>query len=267
MGLDVALAIVILIAAIRGWIKGFVSQSVRIAGLIGCVYAADPLRAQVLPQVRPYVQSMPADIVDRFLWWACAAAAYVVFVGTATLLTKMTQRPEIPGIPDDSGRNDQFGGFLLGAIKGTLMAAFLAAGIQHKLVLDQLKTVSWADQQIKTSMALKWNTEYQPVPKIWSSVPVQHFTNQIYVMGIKPPGPDKPAAGMDSAAQQPPVQTASRSGAARDGQYRDAISVPAPPSPEPPAASANLVPGPKPVADPAIEEVRASLKDDVKPPN
>ena len=39
----------------------------------------------------------------------------------------MTKRPEIPGIPPQRSRNDQFAGFLFGILKGALIAAFVAA--------------------------------------------------------------------------------------------------------------------------------------------
>ena len=42
MGLDLALGVVILIAAFRGWFQGFVSQTVEIVGLIACVYLGRP---------------------------------------------------------------------------------------------------------------------------------------------------------------------------------------------------------------------------------
>jgi uncharacterized membrane protein required for colicin V production len=268
MGLDVALAIVILIGAIRGWVRGFVSQTVKIAGLIACVYVAAPLRDQITPHVGPYVASIPAELVDRMLWWGCAAVSYVVMVGVTSLLIKMTRRPEIPGIPDSSGRNDQFAGFLLGAAKGTLAAACITAGITAAIknyALDLAKTVPWADEQVKTSMAIKWNAEYQPVPKVWSSGPVQHFVNHVRTMGLQTPdkGADKP--GADSAAQQPPVQTASRSSGVRDGYRPENSAIAAPPLPEPPAAA--TTPRTQAPVDPQIEAARAALKSDPKGPN
>ena len=51
MGLDLALGGLVLLAAIRGWFKGFVMQAVRLSGLVACVYAADPIRDQVRPRV------------------------------------------------------------------------------------------------------------------------------------------------------------------------------------------------------------------------
>jgi uncharacterized membrane protein required for colicin V production len=261
MGLDVALAIVILVVAIRGWIKGFASQAVSIAGLIACVYVADPVRDQVMPHVGPYVRSIPPELVDRLLWWACATASFAMMVGVTTLLIKMTRRPEIPGIPDTSGRNDQFAGFLFGAVKGTLVVACVTFGIQ-KLALDWVKTIPWAEEQVKTSTALKWSDEYQPVPKIWSSVPVQHFVNHIRTMGLQTPDPGSAKPGGDSAAQQPAIQTASRSAPVRDGQRRENPPAPLPPVPEPPNPSLSAPERPRPsAADPQIEAARASLKD------
>src|SRR6516162_5493091 len=128
MGLDVALGVVILIAAIRGWLQGFIYQFIRIGGLIACVYLAAPVRDQVKPHVRGYLPSIPPDLADRLLWWVSASATYIVLVGALTLVLKMTRRPEIPGMIPQRSRNDQFAGFLLGIAKGGLIAAFLVAG-------------------------------------------------------------------------------------------------------------------------------------------
>ena len=42
MGLDLALGGLVLISAIRGWLKGFLVQAIRLAGLVASVYAAGP---------------------------------------------------------------------------------------------------------------------------------------------------------------------------------------------------------------------------------
>ena len=42
MGLDLALGVIILIAAFRGWFQGFISQAVRLGALIACVYLGGP---------------------------------------------------------------------------------------------------------------------------------------------------------------------------------------------------------------------------------
>ena len=59
--------------------------------------------------------------------------------------------------------------------------------------MDQLKTVAWAEEQVKTSWALKWTETYRPVPRIWSSQPVQHFVNHIDRMGLRKPGEPSPS--------------------------------------------------------------------------
>ena len=121
----------------------------------------------------------------------------------------MTRRPEIPGIAQ-SGRNDQFAGFLLGAAKGLLIAAFVTAGIQ-KYAMEPIKTVTWAEEQVKTSWALQWSEAYQPVPRIWSSRPVRHFVNHIERMGLRKPGErSQSPAGEEDDGEGPPVRTASR---------------------------------------------------------
>ena len=149
MGLDLALGVIILIAAFRGWFQGFVSQvdSPRVAGGRS-VYAAVSVRDYAKPYVLPYLTTIQPDLVDRLLWWVSAVVTYLVLVGVAMLVVKMTRRPEIPGI-SQSGRNDQFAGFFLGAAKGLLIAAFVAAGIQN-YGLEQAKNVSWAEEQAKS---------------------------------------------------------------------------------------------------------------------
>ncbi len=207
MGLDVALGVVILIAAIRGWLQGFVYQAIRIAGLVACVYLATPVRDQAKPHVISYIPKIQPEFVDRGLWWAAAALTYVVLVGVTTLAIKMTRRPEIPGL-QQSSRNDQFAGFLVGAAKGVLVAAFMTAGIQ-KYALAQLATITWADQQVKTSMALRWNEQFQPATKIWTAPPVQHFVGRIQRMGLQDPA-DENGKPDEPGAEGPVLQTASR---------------------------------------------------------
>jgi uncharacterized membrane protein required for colicin V production len=204
MGLDVALAVVVLIAAVRGWLQGFVSQTVRVASVIACVYLADPVRDRAKPYVAPYLASIQSDLVDRLLWWVAGVLTYVALVGIASLVIKMTRRPEIPGI-SQSGRNDQFAGFFLGTVKGLLLAAFLVAGIQ-KYGLEVVKEVDWADEQAKASWALQWSSAYQPVPKIMSSRPVRHFVDHINRMGLQKPGESsQPAAGAGQGPDNPSV--------------------------------------------------------------
>jgi uncharacterized membrane protein required for colicin V production len=209
MWLDVILGGIILIAGFRGWFRGFVSQAVRIAGLVACVYLAEPVRDYAKPHVLPHLPTIPAELVDRLLWWVSAAVVCVVLVGVASLVIKMTRRPEIPGIAQ-AGRNDQFAGFMLGATKGLLLAAFATAAIQ-KYAMEQVKAVPWAEEQVKASWSLQWSETYRPVPKIWSSRPVQHFVTYIERMGWRKPGdPSQSPVGEHDDTEDPPVRTASR---------------------------------------------------------
>lgn len=255
MGLDVALGVVILIAAIRGWLQGFFYQFIRICGLIACVYLAAPVRDRMKPQVASYLPSIRADLVDRLLWWVSASVCYIVIVGVATLVMKMTRRPEIPGVVPQRSRNDQFAGFLLGIAKGGLVAAFLVAALDD-YGREQIQALPWAEQQVKSSQALAWNGQYHPASRIWGSVPVQHFVNHIHRMGLQ--APDKPAASGDAgeSGDRPVVQTARRSPA--DDPNRSARpkeSGGAPPAPPAPESAQSKV------ADPGINDDAQSVRD------
>jgi uncharacterized membrane protein required for colicin V production len=207
MGLDLALGIIILVAAFRGWFQGFIIQVVKIASLVGCVYLADPVRLYVKPHVLPYLTSIHSDFIDRGLWWVSAIFLYLTLVGLATLIIKMTRRPEIPGITQ-SARNDQFAGFLLGTAKGLLVAAVATAAIQ-KFAIDQVKTVAWAHDQVSASWAIKWNDEYRPASRIWSSLPVRRFVAHFRRMALPPALPGQSPADGDRD-REPEVRTASR---------------------------------------------------------
>ena len=130
MGLDVALGVIILIAAIRGWLQGFLYQAirhrrtdcVRVSGRAG-PRSGEAVHPALLAD-DPSGPGGPALVVGCGVRHLCRAG------GATTLALKMTKRPEIPGIPPQRSRNDQFAGFLFGIAKGALIAAFLAAGIQ-----------------------------------------------------------------------------------------------------------------------------------------
>jgi uncharacterized membrane protein required for colicin V production len=261
MGLDLALGIIILVAAFRGWFQGFIAQAVWIASIVACVYLADPVRAYAKPHVLPYLTSIQPDLVDRLLWWVAAVAMHVLLVGLATLVIKMTRRPEIPGITQ-STRNDQFAGFLLGAFKGFLVAAFATAGIQ-KYGMDQVKTVSWAQEQVNSSWAVKFNDEYRPASRIWSSRPVRQFVAHIQRMGLQTPGlPGESPADGDRRGE-PQVRTASRNpGLEIAGQERSgasAGSAPAGPPPEPGLLD--------PETEKTVQDIKAELNGRAQRPN
>jgi uncharacterized membrane protein required for colicin V production len=258
MGLDLALGAIIFMAAIRGWLQGFVSQAVRIAGLISCVYLAEPVRNSAKPYVLPYLPTIQPELVDRLLWWVSAAVTYVVLVGFVTLVIKMTRRPEIPGI-HESSRNDQFAGFLFGAVKGLVVVAFLTAGLQ-KYALNQLKVLPWADEQVKTSWAFKCNEQYQPVARIWSSMPVQHYVGQIQRMGLQYPGESSQAPSIERASDSTTVKTASRSPQLElPGGNLDA--------PETSSASSSPASSLDDEVDRAVEEFKKELRAKAKQPD
>jgi uncharacterized membrane protein required for colicin V production len=200
MGLDLALGVVVLVAAIRGWLKGFLLQAIRLSGLVACVYVADPVRDLAKPYVLPHLPSIRPELVDRLLWWSAAAVSYVVLVGLATLVANYSRRQAL-GLGEPR-RNDQYAGFALGALKGLVVALFLVAGIE-RFALERIKGIGWAEEQVQASKALKWNAQFQPVARIWASPPVKHFVGHIQRMGLKTP----PATA--AAAEPKPLQAAS----------------------------------------------------------
>lgn len=201
MGLDVALGIVILLAAVRGWLKGFLHQVVRIGALIACVFLADPVRSEARPHVAPFFPSIQPAMLDRILWWLACGLTYMILVGAASLLIALARRPDetgvVPAMP-----NDRFAGFILGAAKGLLVAILIAAGVQ-KYALSQLRAVPWAAGQIEGSKALAWNELYRPVPLIWESSPVRRFVARIQQMGMPEAVAAGTSAGPTSSATPP----------------------------------------------------------------
>ncbi|MBV8129005.1 MAG: CvpA family protein [Planctomycetaceae bacterium] len=183
MGLDLALGVIILIAALRGWLKGFVSQAVRIAAFIACFYLADPLREQGRPYILGRMPAIDAGLLDRILWWVAVVVSYIVLVALITLAIQLTRTPPPPGAPK-SRRDDQFGGLLLGTAKGLLVAVFLAAGVA-KYGTEIARNVPWAERRTAGSYALKWTAQYQPAPRIWAAPPVRSFVEHIQRNGLK----------------------------------------------------------------------------------
>jgi uncharacterized membrane protein required for colicin V production len=218
MGLDIVLGLIILAVGVRGWFRGFVIQSIRLAGLVGCVYAAAPIRDYARPYVERYLTSVRPDLLDRLLWWSAAILTYVISVGLASLAVKMVRRR--PFGEAEPNRTDQFAGFVLGALKGTLIASFIVAGIS-RLALDRLKGIDWVDEQAKGSYALEWDRDYQPARKVWTSVPVQHYVSQIKRMGLTPTASD--GSDRTPKSDSEPVQAATTGSPPR-------LDLPRPPS-------------------------------------
>lgn len=203
MGVDLALGAVVLVAAIRGWLRGFVGQAVRLAGFVACFYLADPVRDQARPYVLARLPKVDPALMDRILWWASAVASYVVLVGIVTLVIKLARRPDASG-KTEARRDDQFAGFLLGAAKGAIVAVFLAAGVQ-KYAAEFGDRFEWIGKMTADSRALEWNRKYEPAPKIWEAPPVRKFVEHIRRNGLgEAPAevvPGEPADGEIAAAR------------------------------------------------------------------
>ncbi|MDG3006380.1 CvpA family protein [Paludisphaera mucosa] len=228
MGLDLTLGAVVLIAAFRGWLRGFVSQAVRIGGFVACFYLADPVRDQARPYVLARLPKVDPALMDRILWWASAAASYIVVVGVVTLALKMARRPDATG-KVDLRRDNQFAGFLLGTAKGVLTAIFLVAAVE-KYAQDLGGRVEWANRMTVDSKALAWNRKYEPAPKIWDSPPVRRFVEHIQRNGLgklpaEPVLTDAPAGQVAEAILPEPERITPR------------LEIPGDPAPQ---ASSNL---------------------------
>jgi uncharacterized membrane protein required for colicin V production len=206
MGLDLALGGLVLFWAIRGWLRGFVVQATRLAGLVIAAYAAVPTRDFVKPYAAQYLPTIRADLSERLLWWVAAIACYFLIVGVASLIVAVSRRNTF-GLPEKN-RSDQFAGFGFGVVKGLVVAAFLV-GALHKYAQPYVARVDWAASQTKESVAWSWSEKYQPAAKIWDSQPVQLFVAHVQKYGLNAPPKGDPSAPQSAEAEKP-VQTASR---------------------------------------------------------
>jgi hypothetical protein len=184
MGLDLALGMIVLFTAFRGWLKGFVHQAVRIGGFIACVYLADPLRDQVRPYIRARMPAINPGLMDRMLWWIAASVSYVVLVGLLTLAIQLARSPSPQKDGPRSRRDDQIGGVWIGLAKGLLVAALLASGAEN-YAADLARMVPWVGRQCSGSYALAWTATFRPIPRLWETPPVRNFVDHINRNGLK----------------------------------------------------------------------------------
>lgn len=187
MGLDITLGILVLVAALRGWFRGFLGQAIRLASLVACVYLADPIRDVALPYAREQLPTMRPELLAKLLWWAGAAGSFVVLAGVATGILKLSRRK--PYGEADPHRGDQSAGFLLGATKGLVVAAFLVAGID-RYAGQYLKDLDWVQEQLSASQAMALGRQYHPAERIWESPPVQQYVAHVRRHGIQGPTPE-----------------------------------------------------------------------------
>jgi uncharacterized membrane protein required for colicin V production len=177
MGLDVALGVIILLWAIRGWFKGFARQAIGVGALVGAVYAAGPIRDLVRPYATDYLPSIRADVIDRLLWWSCAVLSAVVLAGVGGWMLRW-KKPRNPYASSEPNRADQGAGFLLGAAKGSIAVSFLIAAFNQYVPQDQV-TGNLVEEQRKSSRAIALSRRYQPAERLWNSQPVQAFVGHI----------------------------------------------------------------------------------------
>ena len=123
MGLDITLGVLVLLAGIRGWFKGFIRQAIPIGALVACVFLASPLRNLGRSYARDYFPSINHEVLDRLLWWTAAVLAYVITAGVAFSIVKSV-RKRTYGEPEPN-RADQGAGFTLGVAKGNGIAFFV----------------------------------------------------------------------------------------------------------------------------------------------
>ena len=164
MGLDVTLGVIILIAGFAAGFKDSSRQAVRITGLIACVYLAEPVRDYAKPYVLPYLPTIQPELVDRLLWWVSAVVTYVVLVGCCDPGHQDDPRPEIPGIAQ-YGRNNQFAGIHAGSDQGAAGGGFRRRGYTEICDASTSRRSPWAEEQVKTSWALKWNDDVPAGPQ------------------------------------------------------------------------------------------------------
>ncbi len=217
MGLDIALGVLIFLGAIRGYFRGFLLQAIRLVGLVGSVYLADPARGLARPYVAPYLATIRPDLLDRMLWWASVVACYLVMVGLASTIVNL-QRRRPYGDPDIS-RADQSMGFLLAGVKSAVVLAFVVANLD-KYAVDWAKSVPWADEQARDSMALAWERQYRPADKIWTSPPVRQFVAYVRKMGMSG-GADRaePASNLLTDQVLPRVDPSAAASAAANAAF------------------------------------------------
>jgi Colicin V production protein len=212
MGLDIVLGVVVLAFAVRGWLRGFWAQSIRLSGLVASVYAAGPLRDAARPFVADHLSSIEPGVLDRLLWWGSALIAFIVMTGLATgILNLANRRRRDDGLPPQH-RGDQSAGVFLGLAKGAVLAAFMLQGVSD-YSKEYAEQGGWFGRQVQTSRVLPYAEQYQPARAIWKSEPVQHFVAVVREEGIGTlPTPAQLAAPTmpDSSTIAPTIRTARR---------------------------------------------------------
>lgn len=119
--LDIIVLVVLLLAALIGFARGFVHDVLAMAGWVGAIYIA----FHGFPLARPYVKE-----IIPIGWAADAAAAIAIFLVTLLLLSIITKA--VAGSIRESAFNnlDRALGFLFGAFKGALFICLIYMGAE-----------------------------------------------------------------------------------------------------------------------------------------
>lgn len=208
MALDIAAGVIVLLAALRGYRRGFIAQTIGLAALVACVYAADPLRDLVLPHAQAKFPTIQAPLLSKLLWWTAGVLGFVVMAGLATTIVKLMKAKTYAAEPERDAA-DQGGGFLLGAAKGAIVAAFLFWGLQqHEDAAAKLGP--WVQKQVATSRGLTLSRTHRPAERLWNAPPVQAFVARVKSRGLWSPSPVTPPS--PSAELAEPVQASAGRG-------------------------------------------------------
>ena len=205
MGLDITLGVLVLLAGIRGWFKGFLRQAIPIGALVGCVFLANPLRDVGRPYAREYFPSIHHDVLDRLLWWTAAVLAYVVTAGIAFSILKSVKKRTY-GEPEPN-RADQGAGFTLGVAKGLIFASCLVSAIQS-FAPGYYKQAPFVEDQAKTSRAIEWAERYHPAETLWRSPPVQGVVARVRTGGMWSNAEERAPATAEEPDSTPDRQSA-----------------------------------------------------------
>lgn len=181
MGLDITLGVLVLLAGIRGWFKGFVRQAIPLGALVGCVFLASPLRDLGRPYARGYFPSINHEVLDRLLWWTAAVLAYVVTAGIAFSLLKSV-RKRTYGEPEPN-RADQGAGFTLGVAKGLIFASCVAS-VLRAYGPGYYNQAPFVEDQTRASRSMEWAERYHPAESLWKSQPVQTVVGRVRTGGM-----------------------------------------------------------------------------------
>jgi uncharacterized membrane protein required for colicin V production len=257
MGVDIALGLIILIWAVRGYLRGFVLQAIHLAGLVACVYLANPIRDFARPHLQPQFPSIQPELLDRLIWWTAAVGSLVLMTGLAAWIFKASRRRPL-GEPEPDYA-DKGAGFVLGATKGLVVAAALAY-LFDTYALGHLKNLPWLDKQARDSRSLAWSREYRPAVRLWESQPVQLFVTHVRSNGLTSPAPRSVVEAGASAILEAAQPT-------QNPQTRQAQAPTAPPlrAAPPPSLKLQAPPqprSPRPGSPEFLQEFDKALRDE-----